>query len=164
MKNKYIVLTGLIAFFMVAASFTAYKSTATKKYKCMIQMINYTGEKAYVVTSLMTPDGKYEKTLNVLGDDEEWYSDLPKWWSFSNGINEDIDAITGATIGNGERHISILEIDEEKIDAGYTIRFETAVENQEYYSKDVEIPLQSSTIRNKVNGSGYIRYVRMIPN
>ena len=32
-------------------------------FKCMVQMINYSGEGAYVVISLINPEGKYEKTL-----------------------------------------------------------------------------------------------------
>ena len=43
-------------------------------------MANYTGEKAYVVVSLINPDGKYVKTLYVQGDDPEWFPDLKNWW------------------------------------------------------------------------------------
>jgi len=45
---------------------------------------------------------------------------------------------------------------------GYDIRFETAVENQEYYTKDIQFELTSESVKRKVEGNGYIRYVRMI--
>ncbi|QKX07520.1 DUF2271 domain-containing protein [Aquimarina sp. TRL1] len=128
----------------------------------MLQMKNYTGEKAYVIISLMSPEGTYEKTLYVNGDDTEWYSDIPAWWDFQGKKRADLDAITGATIGNGERKIQLIEIPSDKIDAGYKIRFETAVEDQEYYEKDIEVALTSAITKEKHTGKGYIRYVRLL--
>ena len=133
-------------------------------YKCMIQMTNYTGEKAYVAVSLINPNGDYVKTLYVQGNDKEWFPDLKNWWEFSDGINENIDAITGATVSNGQRNIISLGFDASHIDSGYKVRFESAVENQEYYLVDAEIELNSATIMQKVEGKGYIRYIRMVPN
>ena len=138
--------------------------TQSTKYKCMIQMTNYTGEGAYVVVSLINPEGEYEKTIYVQGDDDEWYHDISEWWKFYGKKRTDIDAITGATITGGERSVSVLEIEDSKINTGYSIRFETAVEDQEYYTKDVEFPLTSETVKSKVEGTGFIRYVRMMPN
>jgi len=150
-----VVLFGLLSFTIPAES---------TKYKCMIQMINYTGESAYVVVSLIDPNGEYEKTLYVQGDDEEWYHDISDWWKFYGKKRTNIDAITGATIAGGARNISIIDIEDSKIDAGYSIRFETAVEDQEYYTKDVQFPLTSETVKSKQEGTGFIRYVRMMPN
>lgn len=144
--------------------FSAFQEKAEVSYKCMIQMMNYTGEKAYVVVSLINPEGQYEKTLYIQGDDKEWFPDLKNWWVFSNGAKENVDAISGATIGNGERNIISLGFDSAHIDTGYIIRFESAVENQEYYEVDAEIELNAATIKNKVDGTGYIRYIRMVPN
>jgi hypothetical protein len=129
----------------------------------MIQLTNYTGEGAYIVISLINPSGEYDETLYVLGDDDEWYFDITEWWKFQGKVRADIDAVTGATIGGGERTITVIGIDDTKIDSGYKIRFETAVEDQEYYTKDVEFELTSESVRGKYNGQGFIRYVRMMP-
>lgn len=126
-------------------------------------MKNYDGEGAYIVISLLNPDGEYEKTLYVQGDDEEWYHDIDQWWRFQGKVREDIDAITGATISGGNRAISIIEIPNDKINTGYKIRFETAVEDQEYYADDVEFELTSENVKSKIAGKGFIRYIRMIP-
>ncbi len=160
--NRTLSIVALALFFLSSSSFVQTPSTVS--YKCMIQMANYSGEKAYVVVSLMDAQGKYVKTLYVQGDDPEWFPDLKEWWAFSHGTNEDIDAITGATVGNGERNIISLAVDSSQVDSGYKIRFESAVENQEYYTVDAEIALNASTIKNKVDGKGYIRYIRMVPN
>lgn len=157
----------LLAIAMLTQAHSPQSATAHMppvNYKCLIQMMNYTGERAYVVVSLIDPNGEYVKTLYMQGDDQEWFADLKNWWQFSSGINENIDAITGATIGNGQRNIISLSFDPSEIDSGYTIRFESAVENQEYFAIDAEVPLQSETIKNKVDGKGYIRHIRMMPN
>ena len=129
----------------------------------MIQMTNYTGEGAYIVISLLNPEGEYEKTIYVQGDDEEWYHDITEWWKFQGKKRADIDAITGATISGGERAISVIKIDEDKIDKGYKIRFETAVEDQDYFADDVEFELTSESVKSKVEGKGFIRYIRLMP-
>lgn len=153
----------VIPVFLLMLVIMAFTTPESTKYKCMIQLTNYTGEGAYITISLMNPKGEYEKTLYVLGDDEEWYSDITEWWKFQGKVRTDIDAITGATIGGGERSINVIEIDNDKIDAGYKIRFETAVEDQEYYKTDVEFELTAETVKSKVNGTGFIRYIRMMP-
>lgn len=139
------------------------KPENTSSYKCMIQLTNYSGEGAYIVVSLLNPAGDYEKTLYVQGDDEEWYSDIIEWWKYQGKARTNIDAITGATVSGGGRTISVLKIDNNKIDKGYTLRFETAVEDQEYYANDVAFELTSENLKNKFEGTGFIRYVRMMP-
>ena len=149
---------------MVFGSSAFEQAPSPVSYKCMIQMANYSGERAYVVVSLIDGDGSYVKTLYMQGDDPEWFPDLKEWWAFSHGTNEKIDAITGATVGNGERNLITLTVDSSVIDKGYKIRFESAVENQEYYTVDSEIDLSSSSIPGKAEGKGYIRYIRIAPN
>ncbi len=152
----------LIAFIFIIMS--SFDKESELIYKCMIQMTNYTGEKAYVAVSLINPQGNYEKTMYIQGDDKEWFPDLKNWWGFTSRNDENLDAISGATIGNGERNIISLSFKPSQIDTGYKVRFESAVENQEYYSVDAEVDLNTATLRNKVEGKGYIRYIRMVPN
>lgn len=142
---------------------TAQAQTTT--YKCMIQMTNYTGEAAYLVISLIDPQGQYEKTVYVHGDDAQWYNTLETWWKkFQGKKRSNLDAITGATIAGGGRNITLIAIEDSKINAGYTLRFETAVEDQDYHTSDVEFELTSETIKSKQEGNGFIRYIRMMPN
>ncbi|MEP0211709.1 MAG: DUF2271 domain-containing protein [Cellulophaga sp.] len=159
MKFKVAIIAVLGLFVM--AAFTA--APKTSQYKCMIQLKNYEGEGAYVVVSLLDAEGKYVETLNVLGDDPEWYHDLTKWYNFFEKKKPSIDAITGATISGGERAIKVIKIDNDKINSGYKIRFETAVEDQKYVEDDVTFELTSTSVNSKVDGTGYIRYIRMLP-
>jgi|TARA_B100001057_G_scaffold479440_1_gene551095 hypothetical protein len=149
-----------IALFFILFAFT--KAPEEVSLKCMIQMTNYKGEAAYVIISLIDPNGDYEKTLHVRGQDSEWFSEIYEWWKFYGQRRPNIDAISGATIGGGERTISIINIDSEKINSGYSIRFETAVEDQEYFKEDVQFKLTTESVSSQVNGKGFIRYVRVI--
>lgn len=136
----------------------------TVKYKCMLQMDNYVGEKAYIVVSLVNPKGEYEKTLAVMGSNKRWYFDLKEWHKFYKKKQPDLSAITGASVTGGDRSIVLLEISSSKINKGYTLRFESAVEDNKYYVKDMEVPLTNEGLEAKTEGKGYIRYVRLSPN
>lgn len=155
---KLLPISTFTVFMLLAFS----KPAETTNVKCMIQMVNYTGEGAYVVISLINPDGEYEETLHVLGKDSEWYSEIPEWWKFYGKRRLNIDAISGATVSGGGRTVSMLKIPNDKINNGYSIRFETAVEDKEYYTNDVQFKLTSESLESKMEGKGFIRYVRTI--
>lgn len=151
---KYVVLALIVSVF-------ANQATAqTSKYKCMLQMSNYVGEGAYIVVSLINPKGQYEKTLYVMGDDKKWYKDIKEWYKFYNKKKK-VDAKTGASVAGGDRSVTVLEIDDSKLNAGYKIRFESAVENQKYHVTDVEIPFTTEGLAEKAEGKGYIRFVKL---
>lgn len=145
-------------------SVTMAQTAGTSKYKCMIQMSNYVGEGAYVVISLINPKNAYEKTLYVLGPDKQWYKTVKEWHAAFSKKPTNISAVTGASVTGGDRSVNVIEIDKSKIDKGYKLRFESAVEDKEYYAKDLEIPLTTETLAKKTDGTGYIRYVRFSPN
>ncbi|WP_149244134.1 DUF2271 domain-containing protein [Dyadobacter sp. 32] len=154
----------VLAFTFGKASNSFAQKAATTKYKCMIQMTNYMGEGAYVVISLMDPKGAYEKTLYVMGPDKKWYNTLKEWHKFRSKKPVNISAITGASVTGGDRGVNTIEIENSKINSGYKLRFESAVEDKAYHAKDVEIPLTTESLSAKSDGSGYIRYVRFSPN
>jgi hypothetical protein len=163
MFKKKIFFRVLTSIFALTVLFAFTEKTPSSTYKCMIQMTNYTGEGAYIAISLLNSEGAYVETLYVHGDDDEWYFDITEWWDFYGKKRNDIDAITGATLSGGKRAITVLEIDDDKLNSGYKIRFETAVEDQEYYPADVEFELTSESVKGKIEGKGFIRYVRMMP-
>ena len=127
-------------------------------------MSNYMGEGAYIVVSLVDSKGAYEKTLYVMGSDKKWYKNLKEWHKFYSKKPTNISAITGASVSGGDRSVTVLEIEDAKINKGYTLRFETSVEDKIYNVKDLEIPLTTEGLSAKTEGKGYIRYVRFSPN
>ena len=154
-----ILKLGVTAMLLSLLSFQA--SAQTSKYKCMLQMSNYMGEGAYIVVSLINAKGDYVKTLYVMGDDKKWYKTLKEWHKFYAKKPENISAKTGASVTGGDRSITTIEIEDAKINKGFKLRFETAVEDHKYNTADLEIPLTTEGIAAKTEGKGYIRYVRL---
>ncbi|RRB04820.1 DUF2271 domain-containing protein [Larkinella rosea] len=138
--------------------------SGTTQYKCMIQMTNYMGEKAYIAVSLMDGQGAYEKTLYVLGSDKKWYKDVKAWYRALGKKTPNISAISGASVAGGDRSVIVLEIDNAKLNKDYKLRFESAVEDKEDHAKDIEIPLTTAGLSARSEGTGFIRYVRFSPN
>ena len=153
----------LFAPFVLIGLFSLTTTGADQKYKCMIQMTNYSGEGAYVAASLIKPDGSFEKTLTIAGKDAKWYPDLIHWNNSRKKSKQSLDGITGSSITGGQRSICVFTIDGSKLNKGYKIRFESAVESQVYYKNDLEFELTTANINQKIEGSGYIRYVRLMP-
>jgi len=152
------------ALLVVALCISFVTTAQTAKYKCMVQMTNYVGEGAYIVVSLIDPKGAYEKTLRVMGSDKEWYPDVKEWHKAYKKKPTNISAITGASVAGGDRSVVTLEIETAKINAGYILRFESAVEDKQYHTKDLEVPLTTEGLAGKTDGTNYIRYVRFSAN
>jgi len=164
MSNAYkTVILGFLIFLVNIENTSAQKGPSTK-YKCMIQMTNYIGEGAYIVISLIDPKGAYEKTLYVMGPDKKWYNNLKEWYKFRSKKPANISAVTGASVTGGDRSVNTIELENSKINSGYKIRFETAVEDKDYHVKDAEIPLTTEALAAKNEGTGFIRYVRFSAN
>lgn len=157
-------LKGFFAVTFLLLNICAATGQETAKYKCMIQMNSYLGEGAYIVVSLINKDDSYNQTLYVLGSDKKWYPDLKEWHKAYKKKPVNISAITGASVAGGDRAVVTLEIDKAKINAGYSLRFESAVEDKPYHLKDAEIPLTTEGLAAKSDGKGYIRYVRFSGN
>jgi hypothetical protein len=158
--KKTLVLLGSLA----AVGLMSFNPPETINYKCMIQLTNYQGEGAYIVVSILDPQRNYVETLYVQGEDHEWYRDVEAWWKNLYGIRRpDLDAIVGATVSGGQRKMTVLKIPADKIDSGHILRFESAVEDQEYYMDDVEFELTSENLKSKMEGRGFIRYIRLLP-
>ncbi|WP_037502098.1 DUF2271 domain-containing protein [Sphingobacterium deserti] len=146
---------------MISLLYGNYSIAQSSRYKCMVQMNSYEGEAAYVIISLISPSGAYEKTLSVLGTDKQWYNTLKEWYKFQTKSKEKLSAVTGASVGGGDRAVRTLVIDDAKLNKGYKLRFESAVEEQKYHVQDVEIPLTTEAITARATGKGYIRFVKL---
>lgn len=147
---------------LIALCLFSFSSDTVKSVKMMIQMKNYSGEGAYVVISVVDKKSNYLQTLQVYGNDPEWYYELTEWWKFQGKKRRSLDGITGETISGGERKMGILKIPTQYIDKGYRLRFESAVEDKEYHSKDLEFGLSTKNLKKPMEGKGFIRQVRFV--
>src|SRR5690606_36702605 len=150
------MLVSFILLFFALGSFAQ-----TSKYKGMVQMTTYQGLEAYVFISLIDPNGNYEKTLYVLGPDKQWYNTLKEWHKFESKAKSKLSAITGASLAVRDRTVKTIEIDDSRIDKGYKLRFESALEEPKYHTVDVDIPPSTEKISERVEGKGYFRFVKL---
>ena len=158
--GEHIRLFSAVVFtFLFCSSFV---SDVENKYKCMLQLVNYSGEGAYIVVSIIDKKNDYKKTIKVIGDDDEWYPDISKWYPYYLKNSKDMDGVTGATISGGERTVFSFDIDEKYFDGNHNLRFETAVEDQKYEADDLNFNLQKTSIVGQHSGSGYIRYIKIL--
>ncbi|HMP30467.1 MAG TPA: DUF2271 domain-containing protein [Saprospiraceae bacterium] len=148
--------------FSILGSYGFKAPNAQVSHKCLIQLSNYTGEGAYVVVSLLDTKGKYVKTLQVFGKDKKWWDDIPSWFKHLTTSKEKVDGVTGASITAGDRKVFTLNTEDTYFNKGYKLRFESAVENQDYKEKDVEIEYSDENVGKNINGSGYIRYIKLL--
>ncbi|MGY3054917.1 hypothetical protein ACVWYG_003126 [Pedobacter sp. UYEF25] len=159
-----LILTACLLFAITSFKPSNSFAQTTSKYRCMVQMTNYMGEGAYIIVSLIDAKNQYVKTLYVLGSNKKWYNSLKEWHKFQVKNKENISAITGASLTGGDRTVANIAIESAKINAGFKLRFESAVEDKNYFVKDVEIPLTTEALSAKTDGTGFIRYVRFSSN
>lgn len=151
---KKAVMTG----FMAAAVIPGISYAAEGTF--LVQMNDYDGENAYFAMYLVDPDGRYVRTLWVSGDEKRWYQDQPRWWKYYGRAPQDLDAITGASTAPGDRNVIRIHLDDDILDAGYKVRVDTSVEDQNNFPTDIETDLDSKHQGEKIPGTGYIRYFR----
>ncbi|MEM8887637.1 MAG: DUF2271 domain-containing protein [Bacteroidota bacterium] len=160
--SKLILFLGLV--FCTSFVLSPAEESSSSKYKCLIQLSNYEGEGPYIVVSVLDGTSKYLGSVQVLGEDERWYEDITDWWEYMEESKPNVDAVTRPSIQAGARALFVLEINDDWVDKGNQLRFETSVEDQKYVKDDLLLPLTSETLNGKFEGTGYIRYVRIIPN
>lgn len=138
--------------------------------KCLLEIMNYRGEGAYFVISVLDKKENYVKTVYVLGDDKSWFSEMKSFWIHLRKNNlftdEDfyplIDGISGPTISGGERRVFQIMVPKNLFNNGYRLRFETAVEDKAYNMNDINIALNTKSLKQTSIGHGFIKKIQFI--
>ena len=136
---------------------TAHGREAT----AVVQMTNYDGKEAYLAVYLLNADGRYQSTLWVSGKDRIYYSYMDRWWRYLSRAPQELDAITGASAGAGGRVPLSFDLKDEWLDAGFAIRIESSVEGLSTHAEDVLFELKTENIGARIEGTGYVRNMRM---
>ncbi|MDB5528443.1 MAG: Tat pathway signal protein [Devosia sp.] len=135
-------------------------AAAAKEVTAQIQMVNYDGHEAYLAVYLVNAEGRYETTLWVSGKDPKYHSYLPRWWRYLSRAPQELDAITGASAGGGDRVALKLDLKDEWFNADYAIRVESAVEAGAAHEEDVLFDLKDTNNGERIDGTGYVRVMR----
>lgn len=114
----------------------------------------YGGDGAYLAVYITDPQGKLHKTVRIAGGKAKYHKHLSAWNRLSGGK---IDGTTGASVGSGQSLSVSVEIADALIDAGYQIRVDSAVENENDVPGDVVAPLTTSGAGKPISGRGYVK-------
>jgi len=141
---------------LVVALSVASPALAAKTLSFSGTMKSYSGNRAYAVVYLVDSDGQYVSTIYAAGSKGKYFKHLSRWKRMYARSGKGVDGSTGASLGSTQSFSSSVNIPDKLIDAGYVLRVETAVENQNYFPEDVVIPLDSAHNGAAVTGSGYV--------
>lgn len=146
----------LTATLLVATALITPTLAYARDASLAIAMTSYRGPEAYLAVYLTKPDGSYDSTLHVAGRKGKYYKHLRGWIRGIAGSSEQIDGITGASIGSGRTLQVDISIADALIDAGYRIHVDSAVEDGSDFRDDVVLDLTSGASGQSTPGTGYI--------
>ena len=122
-------------------------------------MKNYGGNGAYLAIYLTDAQGKFQSTLHVSGGKTKYYKHLRDWNRGRAAERQNIDGITGASVGSGLTLKFSADVADALIDAGYQIRVDSSVEDGRDNAADVIVPLTAANAGKPVAGKGYVKSV-----
>lgn len=118
---------------------------------------NYGGDGAYLALYVTDAAGAYKGTLWVAGGKSKYYSHLVDWTRGSAGDLNEINGITGASVGAGRSLKITLDLADALFDAGYELHIDAAVEDMRDSPSEVVVPLTSDGAGQAVSGRRYIQ-------
>ncbi|MGV8919059.1 MAG: DUF2271 domain-containing protein [Pseudomonas sp.] len=146
----------LIAATCLAAAIALPGLAQAREVTLTTQLKDYSGNDAYLAIYVTDANGQYQKTLWVAGKKAKYYRHLTDW-ARASGLNpNDIDGISGASVGSGSTLKVSVELADTLIDAGYQIRIDSAVESKREGRPDVSVPLTSKGAGKPATGSTYV--------
>lgn len=155
MNSKRILLS------LALCLLTLLGASAQTSYKCTIQMRGYEGPQAYMAVSLVDSKGEHVQTLRIFGPQRRWYTGMTKWYNAWRKKKEQTDAVTGASIAAGDRQTFSFTLADNLLDKGYSIRFDSSVEDQENHEGDAIVPVTTAELTKRTEGKGYIKMVKI---
>jgi hypothetical protein len=147
--KKLAVTVGLAA----AIAFPALAEARTVTLNTTMK--NYGGNGAYLAIYLTDAQGRFQSTLHVSGGKAKYYKHLRDWSRGKASVRQNIDGITGASVGSGQSLKVSVDVADALIDAGYQIRIDSAVEDGRDNAADVVVPLTAAG--KPVAGKGYVK-------
>ena len=111
----------------------------------------------YYAIYLLDKKKRYVKTIAILGSDRQYYNSLKYWWRHFNRGSQKIDAITGASLKNGDTHVQNVILPKGSLDGNHHIRISSVAENGGYISKEIVLKLTDKNNDKKKRGKKYVR-------
>ncbi len=126
-----------------------------------VVMNSYRGNSAYLAAYIVDGSGRYVSTVLTAGTRSKYLADLSRWNRMFQRAGGKVDGTSGASIGSGQSISTQVEIPDSMLNAGYTLRIETAVENQRYLPDEAAVTIVDAINGIAMGGSGYVRSVTL---
>lgn len=149
---RVIFTTSLMAVALAVAGPVQAKSVSLS-----VSIKSYRGNPAYVAAYIVGPKGEYVSTVYAAGSRSNYLADLTRWYRMMKRSGRGIDGATGASVGSGSGFRTTVNIPDKMFDAGYTLRIESAVEDQKYVPNDAAIKLDLASNGKASAGVGYVK-------
>ena len=147
----------LAAALVLATALSVPSLAYAKDLTIEAQIATYRGPNAFLAIYLTKPDGSYDTTLWVAGQNQRYYRHLRNWVRGISSAGGNIDCISGASVGAGQTLTIHASVADAMIDAGYQIHVDSAVENGGEYPNDVVMPLAQANSGHAAVGTGYVQ-------
>ena len=122
-----------------------------------VAMANYSGRQAYWVAYVVDSKGSYVSTLYAAGGSGRFFEHLDRWWRMFTRAHRPVDGSTGASMGAGSRTSFMVEVPDKMLNAGFTLRIESAVEGQYYVPDEAAVPLDDAHNGAATAGKSYLQ-------
>jgi len=147
----------LTAALVLATALTMPALAYAKDVTIEAHIAAYRGPNTFLAIYVTKPDGSYDSTLWVAGQNPRYYRHLRNWVRGISAVGGNIDGISGASVGAGQTLTVHASLADTMIDAGYQIHVDSAVENGGEYANDVVLPLTQASSGAQASGTGYVQ-------
>ncbi len=150
-------MTPTIKALALVAALGLASPVAAKTLNFTVAIKNYSGNNTYFAAYVVDANGGYVATLHAAGSRQRYLGDLSRWARLISRSGRGVDGTTGASVGSGQSVSGSVFIPDNMFNAGYVLRVETAVENQNYVPNDAAITLEDANNGKSVGGTGYVK-------
>lgn len=152
-------MKALLAILTITTALTLPGIAMARPVTLTTTLNNYGGDGAYIAYYVTDAQGKYAGSLWMAGGKSKYYEHLSGWYRATGGDVNEINGITGASVGAGRTLEITLDLADALFDAGYTLHIDAAVEDMRDSPNEVAIPLTTQGAKMPVQGKRYIATV-----
>jgi len=140
-----------------AAAIAAPAVAQAKPVTLTTQLSSYGGPPAYLSLYVTDSSGAYKGTLWMAGGRSQYYRHLRNWSRATGGALNEINGITGASVGSGRTLTVTFDLADALFDAGYQLHIDAAAENVGDSPSDVVVDLTTQGAGQATQGRYYVR-------
>ncbi|GAB1479940.1 DUF2271 domain-containing protein [Paracoccaceae bacterium] len=149
-------MKSLIAALALSTALIAPGLALARPVNLTVNMADYGGRGAYLAIYVTDASGAYAGSLWMAGGKSKYYKHLTDWAWLSEGDTAQVDGITGASVGSGQKLELSMDLAEALFDAGYTLHIDAAVEDMRDSPNEIAVPLTAAGAATPVSGRRYI--------